>query len=467
MENAEIETDYLIVGAGAAGLAFADEMLTCSNAHMTIVDMRHAPGGHWNDAYGFVRLHQPSAFYGVGSRDLGDCSIETTGPNAGYLSLATGAQVTGYFHSVMHERLLPSGRVKFLPMHRFNEDETVTSLLSGEAQPITVRKKIVDGAYMTNSVPKTHTRKFKVAEGVHCVPPNDLSALAAQFERFTVLGAGKTGMDTCIWLLQNGIDQSRIRWVVPRDSWLWNRATTQPTDAFFHEVYGSFLGRQKATAEATSPQDLARRFEACGMWMRLDPDIEPTVYRGATITECEAEMLRSIQDTIRLGRVTEITPDEMVLVEGTIPALNGALYIDCTAKPFEAGTAPPIPVFNGDRITIQMIRFPQITFSAAMIAFLEAKYESEAEKNRFTAPIEVEETLEGFVRGQIADFANRMNANVDPALRKWVLESRLDGFTRMAVQVDKTDEAKVSILKELRGASMAAAMNLPKLAGLA
>ncbi|MEO0817101.1 MAG: FAD/NAD(P)-binding protein [Pseudomonadota bacterium] len=467
MANAPIETDYLIVGAGAASLAFADEFLSRSDAHMTIVDTRHAPGGHWNDAYGFVRLHQPSAFYGVGSRELGDQWIEETGPNAGYLSLATGAQVTGYFHAVMNERLLPSGRVTFVPMHRFNEDNTITSLMSGEVRPVTVRKKTVNGAYMTNQVPKTHTRKFDVADGVTCVPPNDLPALASTHDHFTVIGAGKTGMDACIWLLQNGVDQARIRWIIPRDSWLWNRATTQPHPDFFHDVYGSFLGRQKAIAEATSPQDMARRFEACGMWLRIDPDHEPTVYRGATVSEREVDMLASIEDKVRLGRVSEIRPGELVLAQGTLPAPDDTLYIDSTAKPFDAGVAPAIPVFNGDRITLQMVRFPQIAFSSAMIAYLETKFETDAEKNRLAAPVEVDETLEGFVRGQIVDFANRMNANGDKELRDWILNSRLDGFTRMAVDVDKTDEAKMAILSEMRSASMAAAMNLPKLAGLA
>lgn len=467
MASAGIETDYLIVGAGAAGLAFADEMLSRSDAHMTIVDTRHAPGGHWNDSYGFVRLHQPSSFYGVGSRELGDHWVEETGPNAGYLSLATGAQVTGYFHAVMNERLLPSGRVEYLPLHRFSEPGKVTSILSGDERPVTVRRKVVNGAYMTNEVPRTHKRKFKVADGVNCVPPNDLPHLAAEHDHFTVLGAGKTGMDTCIWLLQNGVDEARIRWVVPRDSWLWNRATTQPHDDFFHEVYGSFLDRQKAMAEASSPRDMALRFEACGMWMRIDPDHEPTVYRGATVSRRELEMLASISDKVRHGRVREIGPGELVLEKGTLAAPEGSLYIDCTAKPFDAGFAPPVPVFNGDRITLQMIRFPQITFSSAMIAYLETRFESDQEKNRFAAPIEVDETVEGFVRGQVNDFANRMNANTDPDLRKWVLESRLDGFTRMAVEADRNDEAKMAILKELRTASMAAAMNLPKLAGLA
>ena len=33
-ETTMIETDYLVVGAGASGLIFADEMLTHSDAHI-------------------------------------------------------------------------------------------------------------------------------------------------------------------------------------------------------------------------------------------------------------------------------------------------------------------------------------------------------------------------------------------------------------------------------------------------
>lgn len=54
---ATFETDYLVVGAGAAGMAFADALLTHSDASITIVDRGHSPGGHWLDAYPFVRLH--------------------------------------------------------------------------------------------------------------------------------------------------------------------------------------------------------------------------------------------------------------------------------------------------------------------------------------------------------------------------------------------------------------------------
>ena len=63
-----IDADYLVVGAGAMGMAFTDTLVSETDAQVVIVDRGHSPGGHWNRAYPFVRLHQPSAYYGVNSR---------------------------------------------------------------------------------------------------------------------------------------------------------------------------------------------------------------------------------------------------------------------------------------------------------------------------------------------------------------------------------------------------------------
>lgn len=57
-------------------MAFTDVILRESNKRVAIVDRRSAPGGHWNDAYPIVRLHQSIAFYGVNSRALGDDLID-------------------------------------------------------------------------------------------------------------------------------------------------------------------------------------------------------------------------------------------------------------------------------------------------------------------------------------------------------------------------------------------------------
>ena len=110
MSERVIEADYVIVGAGACAMAFADELLTHSQSSIAMVDRRDSPGGHWNDAYPFVRLHQPSEFYGVNSRELGQHVKYTSGPNKGLYNLASGSEVLAYFDRLMQQRFLPSGR---------------------------------------------------------------------------------------------------------------------------------------------------------------------------------------------------------------------------------------------------------------------------------------------------------------------------------------------------------------------
>ena len=68
----QIETDYLVIGAGASGMAFVDTLIAETDADVVMVDRRHHPGGHWLDAYPFVRIHQTSVNYGVNSRKLGE-----------------------------------------------------------------------------------------------------------------------------------------------------------------------------------------------------------------------------------------------------------------------------------------------------------------------------------------------------------------------------------------------------------
>ncbi|MBL8481771.1 MAG: NAD(P)/FAD-dependent oxidoreductase, partial [Rhodocyclaceae bacterium] len=53
MHTDTMETDYLVVGAGATAMAFVDTLLGESDARIIMVDKRHKPGGHWNDAYPF------------------------------------------------------------------------------------------------------------------------------------------------------------------------------------------------------------------------------------------------------------------------------------------------------------------------------------------------------------------------------------------------------------------------------
>ena len=144
----EIETDYLVVGAGASGMAFTDALIAASDAEVVMVDRRHRPGGHWNDDYSFVRLHQPSALYGVASRPLGQDRIDESGINAGFYERATAAEMCDYYGRVLDEHFLPSGQVRFFGMHDHLGNDAdghlLRSRVTGQITTVRVRRKLVD-----------------------------------------------------------------------------------------------------------------------------------------------------------------------------------------------------------------------------------------------------------------------------------------------------------------------------------
>ncbi|MBB4928071.1 cation diffusion facilitator CzcD-associated flavoprotein CzcO [Kitasatospora kifunensis] len=92
-------------------MAFADALVAETDATVAIVDRYGRPGGHWTLAYPFVRLHQPSSFYGVNSRALGTGEVDQHGWNAGLHELASADEILTYFDQVMRKTLLHAGLV--------------------------------------------------------------------------------------------------------------------------------------------------------------------------------------------------------------------------------------------------------------------------------------------------------------------------------------------------------------------
>ena len=460
-----IETDYLIIGAGATGLAFADTLLDESDAHITIVDRHGKPGGHWNDAYPFVTLHQPSAFYGVNSLELGSGRKDSHGLNRGLYELASGPEVCAYYDRLMRQRLLPSGRVSYHPMCNHLGDGLVESILSGARTQVKVRKKFVDATYHSPQVPSTHTPRFRVGDGVKLVPPNALLQLWQRQgpppRHFVILGAGKTAMDAAVWLLQAGVSADALHWVVPRDSWLINRVTTQPGREFFKDSIGSQAEQMAAFAQAATTDDLFERLEACGAVLRIDRSRKPSMFHLATVAQGELELLRQVHHVIRMGRVQAIEADGLVLDQGRQAMPAGALYIDCTASAVEA--RPLQPIFQVGRIVLQLVRLPQPTFSAALVAYVEAHYEGDLQKNRLCATVPFPHTLDDYPRAAFVNMWNQFQWGQDKVLRSWIRDSRLDGFGKLLGGIDPQDTEKLAIVAQLREQAAAAMANLPKL----
>lgn len=418
-----IDTDYLVVGAGAAGMAFTDALLAHSDASVTVVDRRHAPGGHWIDAYPYVRLHQPSAFYGVSSMPLGQDSIDTRGTNAGFYELANADEIRAYFGRVMDQRFLASGRVRYLPSSDHLGAGQVRSRLTPRTWQVNVRRKLVDTTYLEGTVPATSAPPFEVASGVRCVAAGDLTRLPAQAERFVVIGAGKTAVDACLWLLEQGVPPAAIRWVRPREAWWLNRRFHQAGTQLPNFLCGTAL-QFEAMAQAPSIPELFARLEAEGFFLRIDPAVPTTMFRGAVISEAELAQLRQIEDVVRLGHVRRIDANEIVLDQGRVPTDGATVHVHCAAR----GLAhPPLrPIFEADRVTVQPFMWGFACYQFAMLGVVEALLETDAEKNQLCPPMAYWDQNPDYLSAFLATLANERARAAYPVLASWARETRLN-----------------------------------------
>lgn len=436
-----IKTDYLVVGSGAMGMAFVDTLLAESpNASVVMVDRHHRPGGHWNHAYPFVRLHQASAFYGVGSRPLGNDRILSSGPNAGFYEVASGAEICSYFDKVMEETLLPTGRLRYFPMSDyrgdFERDHGFVSLVSGKGQRVEARM-LVDATYTDTQTPSTQPPGFEVAPGVACVTINELTQVAAAHERYVVIGAGKTAIDACLWLLEAGVAPERIRWIKPREAWLQDRAHVQPGPLALGLVQ-SFAASAEAAAKAESIDDLFERLSAAGVLLRVDENVKPTMYRCATVSAGELALLRQIKDVVRLGRVKRIAADQVVLDQGAIAARPGDLYVHCAASGIKR--RPSVPVFTETRITLQALRWCAPNFSAALAAFLESTPKDLAAKNALSTPIPYPETDRDWIKVCLGHMINDFVCRSDAEVRAWANRCRMNPAAAVAANASPKEE---------------------------
>lgn len=440
-------------------MAFADVLVEESNATLIIIDKYPAPGGHWNHAYPFVALHQPAAFYGVSSRELSNGKIETSGLNKGYGSLSSLTEIQAYYKAVMEEQFLPSGRVQYFPNceylgeHRFRHRET------GEEYHVEVKKKLVDASHLTTKVPSTHAPNFSWSETTHFRPINALPELINQPDHYCIIGGGKTGMDAIVYLLENNVPAEQISWVISRDSWVIDRATTQNTEAFFEVTIGNQANQFEALAQATSLEDLFQRLEDKGVLMRLDKSVKPTQFHGATVSKKELALLQKIPTVIRLGRVSHIEGNLMTLDMGNHQCPENTLFVDCSATPIPKDLQN-IPIFQGEVIIPHTVRSYQPAFSAAFVAYAELNYANDKEKNKLCGVVPLPDKDTDWLRGLAATMLNQLNWSSDKPLRQWMTANRLDGFSQLVRGVDKSDTAKMEILHRMKSNGLPAMMKL-------
>jgi hypothetical protein len=239
----------------------------------------------------------------------------------------------------------------------------------------------------------------------------------------TILGSGKTAVDACVWLLDNGVEPDRIRWIRPRDAWFHDRSQFQPLD----QVGGIITGisqEAEAGAQATDLDDLFDRLEASGRLVRIDPSWPASMYRGTMLSAGELRAVRQIEDVVRLGRVRRIEADRIVLDGGEVETGPQVLHVDCTALGLR--DAPPMPIFQDGRIVLQQIRHLSPCFNAALIGFVEAHREDDAEKNRICPPNPYPAGTADWPRMLSRTWRTERRWLSEPDVSRWISESRLN-----------------------------------------
>jgi hypothetical protein len=411
------ETDYLVVGAGAMGMAFTDALIDHSDVHVTLVDRRHTASGHWQDAYPFVQLHQASLFYGVASTVLGRGALQQDGPEVGLQERARQSEIQAYYDDILHRRFIGSGRVTFLggcEHHTDGSSHRVTSRVSGETRELDVRRRVVDATYLSPTIPATTPPPFGVADDVRVVAINELVRLSAAPKRYVIVGSGKTASDGIVWLLANGVEPDRIIWVRPREPWMLNRAVVQPDPAV---ALGLAADTMAAAADAESLDDLFLRLEASGVMLRIDRDVVPTMAKTPTLGAWELDLLRTIEHVVRMGHVRHVTGREIVLDGGSVPLAPGSLVVHCAASGLQY--PPLVPVWGSDMIRLQTIRVGFPCFCAALAGYVEATRDDDRERNRLCPPNTLPDHPENWARMQVRGTLAARAYGAEPDIAAW------------------------------------------------
>lgn len=216
------------------------------------------------------------------------------------------------------------------------------------------------------------------------VPVNDVPAYvkSGKYSKYIIFGNGKTGVDTIVNLMKNnnGVDQSQITWICSRDVWYFLRESLE-------DFYGTFQVFS-TMASAKSVKECYLSFEQSGLIGRLDDSPPngtiPDVFKGPIIGKKELDMIRTVQNVVRMGRATSILSNRISLDDGNLDfSPDDTLLVDCMVDNHYGYCFPEdIKIFEPGKINLgPLLAAFNVSLSAAHTAFLECSFDDDQSKN--------------------------------------------------------------------------------------
>mmetsp|Transcript_40444 Transcript_40444/g.72670 ORF Transcript_40444/g.72670 Transcript_40444/m.72670 type:complete len:510 (-) Transcript_40444:315-1844(-) len=403
--QATVLCDYLVIGAGVQGLAFTDSLLQADKkAQVVIVDRNAQAGGVYNRTHAFMKLEMQGCYTGIDSLPL-----TSDAPNRDEMLV--------YFNRVI-QKFKKTGRVKFFPSCSASVDGSrIVAALNPECSwRVVVKKKVVDGTFSQVKVPTLQNVPYTVDRGVQITTPAKLPEISNPHAQYIVIGAGRTGIDTLLWLLSQRIAPNTISWVVSRSAWYNARESTEKNN--YVDGMLSFNEELAKMQDAANVDDIFFAMEKQNAICRVDSATVPEVFHHSSLSFSELEKLRQVRH-ICLGRVLRVRRNCLELEHGFFATSEDTLYVHC-ASSWIRDAPRPIPIYREQRITLQLLAELSATthnfaWGAATIGYLEALYPEETAteyKNSLLLPAAPCDTPADYVRRCLDEYSCRIRKDV-------------------------------------------------------
>eukprot|EP00392_Amoebophrya_sp_AT5.2_P018512 g19070.t1 len=352
---------YLVVGAGAPALAFIDTLLTLNydekiskDAPIVLIDRHDAPGGHWNDAYEYVRLHQPSLVYGVSSKQLEG----------------------NWFTNNLLKFRLPFN-------HRASQQEILAyyaEVVATWEQKGLVKEKLVDATAGECIVPSAKNMPFRIEEAseartrIQVRVPSDLHTLPQsdfQTKRFCVLGGGKTGMDALVWLQrEKGVKPEQISWVVGRETWMLNRENLATPGVLADRVLDAMFPITDSEELSYLRKPELTKYRQ-GYVAKLELFIDQASTKDDGGAKGDEESVRIHFKEMDKEKQAKMSDEKSVADVVTVGKAEEVVFIHCTAPgPFNGRM--PQPLYQGShQMNLMHLSPPPVPQSASTLAWIE------------------------------------------------------------------------------------------------
>ena len=371
--------DLCIVGAGYAGLnaAFVASQYLPVSARVLVLDKHQQAGGMWNDAYSYVRLHQPYRLFTAGNIPW------TLGRERSYL--ASRDEVAAHLRhcfDVISKRFAVDARWGWEHLDHHEDGNSVVVTARGpDGEARTFRAGRFIGAKGFDVEPN---RPLALASrDVHSIAPNELenSGLLStdHTEPVWVIGSGKTSMDTIVALVRAN-PARRIGMVTGTGTYFFNRDLVTPTGrkrwtggVRYSSIFAGAAKRFDGT-NATEVSQWCRTW--CGTSSLEDPP--PSHLLFAFLSEDEtAAVATGVSEVIR-DHLADVVDDGsgpvMMLRSGARhPIPCGSWVINCTGhlKPRDEEHVPYVsPSGKAMSINSTSTAFGNSAFSAYFLSHL-------------------------------------------------------------------------------------------------